>query len=163
MKEMPSQRVALLLLLSVCVPISAMAHRDVVIVTAAATAAFPTGATYGGVSVTELRVGIGVDIPGDGSASGQFDGTLLGRSASGESRTITVDGLVTGGSNPATGSATFSGASTVDMGDGSAPAQKVPFTVVVAAPSGGQSTITLTLGATSLPAATVTDGSLTVK
>ena len=159
MRNAPTWRAALGVCVALLLPHLAAAQTNA---TAAATASLPTGTVYAGVTVTELRLGLGAEIPGDGSAAGQLDATLIGTSAGAPVRTITIDGRVSGGSTSG-GSATITGTCTVDPGDGSAPSEKVPFLVTLAFGSGGQSTIALTLGATALPTATVTDGSLTVK
>src|SRR6266446_1839948 len=127
-------------------------------VTGAAEAAFPDGAAFNGVPLKGLTLGQGMFIAQDGSATGQFQAVLLGTSLLGSAQNITVEGEVRGGSVGADGSATFSGTATVDMGDGTLPLPGVPFTVTVSAGSLG-----LILNAVSLPTATVTAGSITLK
>ena len=131
--------------------------------TAAASATYPAGTVYDGVTVSALRVGFGVTIRGDGSAEGQFDAALVGTSTTGQPQTVTITGTVVGGTSPSASSATFSGTCTVDMGDGRASATNVPFAVAVSTDASEKGTLTLTLGASKLSAATVTDGTLTIR
>ena len=49
------------------------------------------------------------------------------------------------------------------MGDGTLPVQNVPFTVTVTTNQEGRGTLGLVLGLTSLPAATVNEGSMTIQ
>jgi hypothetical protein len=127
-------------------------------VTGAAEAAFPNGATFNGVPLRGLTLGQGLFVGQDGSATGQFQAVLQGTSLLGAAQNITVEGEVRGGSVGADGSATFSGIATVDMGDGTLPLPGVPFTVAASAGSLG-----LILNAVTLPTATVTGGSITIK
>jgi hypothetical protein len=138
-------------------PIPAAAQ-DAAGVTGAAEAAFPDGAAFNGIPLKGLTLGQGMFIAQDGSATGQFQAVLLGSSLLGTPQNITVEGEVSGGSVGADGSATFSGTATVDMGDGTLPLAGVPFTVTVSAGSLG-----LILNAVTLPTATVTAGSITIK
>ncbi len=143
-------------------PTSAVAQTETM-VTAGAAGVFPTGATFNGVPLNGLRFGIGVTISSDGSAAGNFQTTLLGTSALGQPQEIVVEGKASSGSVPAAGTASFWGVGTVNMGDGTPTIPDVPFTVTVAPNAEGKGTLTLILGITSLPAATVTEGSMTVK
>ena len=134
-----------------------------VTVTAAAAGTYPGGVTYRGVPVGGLRFGAGVEIPGDTSARGDFQGTLLGTSALGQPQNIAVEGTASSGSSDGARNATFSGTCTVDMADGTDPSTSVPCNVTVATDAGGVTTLTLTLGTTKLPAATVNAGSITIQ
>ena len=118
---------------------------------------FPINTALNGVSLSGLKFGLGVLIPGDGTADGQLQATLLGTTPLGQPRNIEVEGDATNGTL-ATGSRTFSGTATVDMGDGTPPLLNVPFTVAATAAG-----LVLTLGATTLPAATLTAGTITIK
>jgi hypothetical protein len=135
-----------------------VATQDAAGVTGAAEASFPSGATFNGLPLTGLTLGQGVIIALDGSATGQFQAVLQGTSLLGTPQNITVEGEVSNGSVAVGGSATFSGTATVDMGDGSVPLVGVPFTVTASTGSLG-----LILGATALPTATLTAGSITVQ
>jgi hypothetical protein len=132
-------------------------------VTAGAAGVFPSGATFSGVPLDGLRFGIGVVISSTGSAMGQFQTTLLGTSALGQAQSIEVEGQASSGSAAVAGTVTFSGSCTIDMGDGTLPLQDVPFTVSVIADGTGQGRLGLVLAATSLPAATVDTGSMTIE
>ena len=118
---------------------------------------FPANTALSGVSLSGLKFAMGVLIPGDTTADGQLQATLLGTTPLGQPRNIEVEGDATNGTL-ATGSRTFSGTATVDMGDGTPPLLNVPFTVTATATG-----LVLTLGATNLPAATLTAGTITIK
>ena len=128
-----------------------------VAVTGAGAATFGSGAVLGGVSLSTMRFGIGVDLPGDGTASGDFQATLVAAS-----RKIIVEGKASSGSTGLTG-ATFSGTCSIDLGDGSAITTGIPFTVSVATPAGGTPTLGLVIGTTTLPSAAVNAGAVKVK
>lgn len=129
--------------------------------TAAGSGVFPTGTTFSGVALSGLRFGIGVELPGDGTANGFFDLTLVGASAIGTARSIVVDGYATSGSK-VDGRTTYAGTCTVNLGDGTPPLTAVPYAISVTKLLDGNYAITVTLDATSLPAAAVTSGSITV-
>ena len=126
------------------------------VVTGAGAATFGAGAVLSGVSLSTMRFGIGVDLPGDGTASGDFQATLVAAS-----RKIVVEGKASSGSKGLTAT-TFSGTCSLDLGDGSAIATGVPFTVSVST-AGGTSTLGLVIGTTTLPSATVSAGAVRVK
>src|SRR5438034_8662931 len=133
----------------------------VVTVTAAAKGTFPNGTTYQGVSLNGLRFGTGVEIPGDTSATGEFQGTLLGTSG-GQPQNMIIEGEVSSGSASG-GTATFSGTCSVDKGDGTPVSMGVLFTVTITTDAEGRGTIVLRLGTTTLPTATVNEGSMTIQ
>jgi len=141
-------------------PISAFAQTEK-IVTAGAAGTFPTGATYGGISLQGLRFGLGVTISSSGASEGDFQTTLLGTSL-GQPQQIVVVGKAFNGLVPAPGTATFSGTATVKVGSGP-PVPGVPFTATIVPNADEKGTLTLILNTTNLPAATVTLGSMTVK
>jgi hypothetical protein len=143
-----------LLLAIVLLPASAVSQVDSG-VTGAGAGAFPSGTTFSGVPVSGLHFGIGIDIPGDGSATGQFQATLLGTTLLGLPQSIEVEGEATTGSNNSNGSRTFSGTTTVDMGDGTPSLTNVPFTVTATPTS-----LLVLLGSVNMPAAVVTAGSI---
>jgi hypothetical protein len=128
-----------------------------VVVTGAGAATFGPGAALSGVSLSTMRFGIGVDLLGDGTASGDFQATLFAGS-----RKIVVEGKASSGSTGLTAT-TFSGTCSVDLGDGSAITTGVPFTVSVAIPAGGTPTLGLAIGATTLPSAAVSAGAVRAK
>ena len=132
-------------------------------VTAAAAGLFPSGAQFSGVPLNGLRVGKGVLIADNGSAIGHALFVLMGTSLLGQPQQITVEGEAASGAVGAPGAATVSGTCSLEMGDGSPPVPGVPFTVTVVTDAQGRGTLTLVLGATTLPAATVSAGSITVR
>lgn len=140
-------------------------------VTGAGGGVYPAGTTFtagsisalNGVTLSGLTFGMGVALPGDGTANGSFESTLIGTSATGLPRNIVVEGNPTSGSSQAGGPANYTGTCTVNPGDGTPSLTGVPFAVVVAKLPNGAWGLTLTLGTTGLPAATVTSGSVTVK
>ena len=126
-------------------------------VTAAGTGLFETGATLGGVALQGVRLGTGVFIEADGSASGTFHAVLQG-SALGVSRELTVEGKVDAGTVSTDGRATFSGTASFDFGDGTPPLPAVAFSVT-AAPDG----LVLAIDSTTLPATALTTGAITIE
>jgi hypothetical protein len=129
--------------------------------TAGAGATYPPDTLFAGVRVDGLQSGFAVEINPDGSALGQFSAALLGISALGGEQDITIVGKATAGS-PGQNSVVFSGAATIDMGDGLPPLEGVPFTATVTADGNGQGTIGLVIGQASLPVATVVAGMITI-
>ena len=132
-------------------------------VTGAGGGVFPAGAAFNGISLSSLSFGMGVALPGDGTANGAFESTLVGTSATGIARSIVVVGDPTSGSGQVGGPATYAGTCSVNLGDGTPPLTGVPFTVTMAKLPNGNWGLALTLGATRLPAAPVNTGSVTVK
>ena len=130
-------------------------------VTGGAGGVFPADATYNGIPLGGLTLGMGLTIASSGAADGDFQTMLVGLSPSGE-QYIQVEGRATTGSAGAAYTA-FSGECSVDMGDGTPPLSAVPFTVVVATNADGTPSFTLTLGETTLPAATVNSGGVTIE
>ena len=103
-----------------------------------------------------LTFGTGVFIPGDGSASGTFTATLSG-TILGISRDIEIIAhAVTGSIDSGTG--TFTGRATVDMDDGLPALTDVPFTLTATG-----SALVLVINTTSLPAANLTAGDITIQ
>ena len=129
-------------------------------VTGSGSAVFKSAASFNGVNLTDLKFGMGVPLSTDGTAGGDFETTLRG-TASGQARTITVEGKPTAGSGRPGSTTTFSGTCRLNMGDGTPIQAGVPFTLTVA-PT-GKGSLTLTLAGTNFPVANVNAGSLTVK
>src|SRR2546430_16234964 len=96
-------------------PAFVFAQQDTPTLTGAGSGAFPNGTTFSGVSVSGMTFGIGVYIYSDGSATGQFETTLLGTTILGQAQNIEVEGKATAGVINADGSRTFSGTVTLDM------------------------------------------------
>jgi hypothetical protein len=143
--------------------LSTLAQNGQTTVTGAGRGVFPAGAAFSGVSLSSLSFGMGVVLPGDGTANGVLQTTLAGTSATGIARSIVVVGDPTSGSGQVGGPATYSGLCSVDPGDGTPALKGVPFTVTMATLPDGKWGLALTLGATRLPAAAVNTGSVTVK
>jgi hypothetical protein len=127
-------------------------------VTGGAGGVFPSGTRFNDVPLDGLKFGMGVIIAADGPAIGQFQATLLSPSVS-----IEINGKVSAGSVGPGGTATFSGACSLDLGDGNLTLQSVPFTVAVTTNAEGLGTLGLRIGTTSLPAATLNEGSVTIQ
>jgi hypothetical protein len=162
-KRLAAYAAAILLIAFALIPLSANTHQiTVVSVTAAAKGTFPGGTTYKGVPLSGLRFGSGVEIPGDTSATGEFQATLLGTSTGGQPQNIIVEGNVSSGS-AGSSTATFSGMCSVDMADGTPTSKNVLFTVTITTNAEGTGTVALKLGTTSLPTATVNEGSMTIQ
>ena len=124
---------------------------------------FPEGAAFNGVSLSALSFGMGaVLLTNDGTATGTFESTLTGTSLLGR-RNIVVVGNLTSGSGQAGGPATYSGLCSIDLGDGTPLLRGLPFTVIAARLPNTQWGLTLLLGLTLLPAATVNTGSVTIQ
>jgi hypothetical protein len=131
-------------------------------VTGAAEGIFPPGASYLGVSLNGLTLGMGLSVAGNW-ASGQFQTTLVGVSAFGLEQDIQVEGHASSSVPSEPNTAIFSGTCTVELGDGTPPVPGVPFTVAVATNAEGTGSLTLTLGGTNLPAATVNEGNMRIR
>lgn len=132
-------------------------------VTAAGNAVLPSGASFGTVSLKDMKFGIGAFIAASGTASGDVESTLRGTSTKGKTQTITVEGKPTTGSARAGGPGNLAGTCTLDMGDGTPALSGVPFALTVTTGADGKWTVLLTLGDTHLPPATVNAGSVTVR
>jgi hypothetical protein len=132
------------------------AEGDARSVTGAGKGTFATEATLGAVVLSGVELGTGVFIEADGSASGTFHAALHG-SALGAPRAVTVEGTVGEGSVASDGLATFSGTASIDFGDGTPPLPSVPFRVTA-----GSDGVVLVIDSTTLPAAALTAGGVTV-
>jgi hypothetical protein len=125
-------------------------------VTGAGKAPYSNGVQYNGVPLNGLRFGFGVNVNSLGTGSGDFAAVLTGTVLN-QAREITVEGKAAAGSI-SSGTATFSGSCSVDMGNGTPAVTNVPF---IATATG--SSLTLTLGGTSLPATNVSNGVITIR
>jgi hypothetical protein len=119
---------------------------------------FPSGTSLSGVSLNGMQFGKGITASPDGSAGGDFEALLLGTTILGQPQNINVQGPASSGSKNPDGSVTFAGVGTVDMGDGTAPLTGVPFSATVTTNG-----VALTVGASALPTATLTAGSITIE
>ena len=124
----------------------------------AGAAFYPSSTTFNGVPISEVRFGVGIDLPGGRPVTGQLQALLVGFSLLGQPQNISVEGEAASGTVSADGSSTFSGICTIDMGGGTLPLTGVPFTVTSTANS-----LLLILGGTTLPTASVTAGSITIQ
>jgi hypothetical protein len=122
----------------------------------AASGTFPSGAAFAGIPLSGSTLGLGVIVDSAGGAVGDFAIVLEGTSLLGEPQSITLEGKPTAGLADASGSTSFSGVGTLDMGDGSVPVS-VPFSATV---TGGA--LELTIGTTALPTQTLSAGSIYV-
>jgi hypothetical protein len=136
---------------------SVLADGDSRSVTGAGTALFGAGAALGPVALQNIELGTGVFIEADGSASGTFHAVLQGSSL-GVPRQITVEGKIRGGATDADGHATFSGTASIDFGDGGPPLSGIAFSV-----SAGTDSLVVAIDSTTLPAARVTAGAITIE
>jgi hypothetical protein len=125
-------------------------------VTGAAKGLFGAGAALGPVALQGVELGTGVFIEADGSASGTFHAVLHGSSL-GLAREITVEGKASEGSVGSDGRATFSGTASLDLGDGGPPLPGVAFTVTA-----GADGLVLAIDSTTLPAAGLTSGAVSI-
>jgi len=132
-------------------------------VTVGAGGIYPPDTTFKGLPINGLQSGYGIGIASTGSALGQFCTVLVGINSMGLQQNVIIEGVATSGSQPAGNIATFSGTCTVNMGDGSPPLPGVPFTATITTNAFDQGTIGLILGDTTLPAATINQGSMTIQ
>jgi len=134
-----------------------MADSEVRSVTGAGAGLFGAGAALGAVALQGIELGTGVFIEADGSASGTFHAVLQGSSL-GVARQITVEGKVTAGSVASDGRASFSGSASLDLGDGAPALPGVAFRVIA-----GADGLVLAIDSTTLPAAGLTSGAVTIE
>lgn len=132
-------------------------------VTGAGGGIYPPNTVYNNVPLSGMQLGFGVNVRAIGTVGGRVDITLLGTTALGQPQNIEVEGKATAGSATVGSTATFSGLATIDMGDGTAPLLNVPFTVTIVTNADSQGTLALVLGTTTLPTATVNEGSMSVQ
>ena len=125
-------------------------------VTAAGRGTFAAGAALGAVALHGVEVGTGVLIDPDGSASGTFHAVLQGTTL-GSPQELTVEGTVSEGSIGADGRATFSGTASFDFGNGTPPLAGVSFRVTA-----GADGVVLVIDSTTLPAAALTSGAVSI-
>ena len=148
-------------LVAISYPVSVGAQTETS-VTGAAEGVFPAGASYLGVALKSLKLGMGLSIAGTW-ALGQFQTTLAGVTALGVGQEIQVECQASSSVPSESNSAVFSGTCSVDPGNGTPVLPDVPFTVAVATNADGTGSLTLSLGATNLPAAAVNEGYMTVQ
>jgi hypothetical protein len=145
------------LLAVVGAPPRTTATTDSITVTGAATAAFAQGAALGSVAVKTLKLGTGVFIEPDGTASGVYSAVLTGKSLLGRSQEITLDGTVLHGEVAPDGRVYFNGVATINLGDGTPSVSGVPFSVSTVGDS-----VSLAIDSTALPAAQLSSGNISI-
>jgi hypothetical protein len=138
-------------------PVPAPAQSETV-VTGAGEGLFSGSAVLHSVRLQSLEFGQGVIILQDGSATGDFQSLLLGTSLLGQPQTLAVEGKVSSGSVKADGSVIFGGTATVDLGLGTPPLTGIPFSVTATTQG-----LRLRISTTTLPAGTLTAGSITIE
>jgi hypothetical protein len=131
--------------------------------TSAADGSYPAGTLFNGVAISSIDIGTGVLLGSDGVAEGHISIDLAGPNipVTGP-QTISVQALITGGSRPASNVATLTGTASVDMGNGTPALTGVPVVVTITTDANGKGTVGLVIGATTLPTAPITDGSLSI-
>jgi hypothetical protein len=138
-------------------PVPAPAQSETA-VTGAGEGLFAGSAVLHSVRLQSLEFGQGVVILQGGSAVGDFQSLLLGTSLLGQPQTLTVEGKVNSGSVKADGSVIFGGTATVDLGTGTPPLTGIPFSVTATTQG-----LRLRISTTTLPAGTLTAGSITIE
>ena len=149
---------AILGLVSIPAPAFVAADEYAARVSGAGQATLPEGVSFHGVQLSGLQLGQGVLINPDGSAAGHFHVVLSGTGVIGQAQEIIVQGDVNAGDIGGEATATFSGTALLTIGEGSVPIVGVPFTVIASTGS-----LQLTLDGATLPSATLTEGSITIK
>ena len=144
--------------LAIALSVLPAAAQSETVVAGAGEGIFPSGAVLYGVPLNGLQFAKGITIDASGSATGQFQTLLLGTSLLGQPQNINVECKASSGTVNADGSATFGGVGTVDLGDGSPPLLNVPLSVTVTTQG-----LRLVIGTTTLPAAGLTAGSITIQ
>jgi hypothetical protein len=140
-------------------PVRVVAATESGSVTGTGGALFDAGAALGAINLDGLELGTGVFIEPNGSATGVFHAVLAGRSLLGQAQRVTLEGTVNQGTISSDGlRADFSGIATVDLGDGTAPLSAVPFSVSTTAGN-----VVLAIESTTLPAAGLTSGAVTIE
>ena len=143
------------LVIALCLlPQAALAANKAAFVTGVGGSTFPAGTTFNGVTLSSYRFGVGVTLASDGTASGDFEITLLG------SQGQIVGSVVckaTSGSTSSSGVVNFSGTCYIEM-SGSSPSSAA----FSASGKDKQNTMSLTVGSTTWQVATGTNGSITV-
>ena len=138
-------------------PARTTATTESVTVTGAATATFAQGAALGSVALNSLEVGTGAFIEPDGTADGVYSVVLTGTTLLGQPRQIRIDGKVLSGEVAPDGRVYFNGIATMSLGDGTPAISGVPFNVSTTGNS-----MSLAIDSTSLPAAQLASGNISI-
>src|SRR5437899_2582163 len=156
------QKIMILLIASLAIAGSAFAQSDTS-ATTAAKGTFPSGTSFNGLPISALQIATGVIVAADGSgAEGKLTIALTATTLLGGQQIINIEADISGGQRAATNVAIVSGTGTVDMGDGTPPLPGVPIIATITTDSNHLGTVGLAIGATTLPSATIGDGSMTV-
>ena len=134
----------------------ALAASKQAIVTGAGGSTFPAGTVYNGITLTSYRFGVGISIASDGTATGDFEVTLVGTYQAQPWTGSLVNKAAAGTVNPS-GAFSFSGTSNIDMG-GVSPPSTATFS---STGKDKQNLLTLTIGSTTWQVATGTNGIIT--
>jgi hypothetical protein len=131
--------------------------------TTAADAKYAAGTSFNGVPVTGIDIATAVFITSSGTAEGHVAVDIFGPTnpLTGKQQIIAVEAMATGGTRSGNVT-TITGTCTVDMGNGTPLLENVPFAATITTNAEGTGTVGLVIGATTLPAASVTAGSMTV-
>jgi hypothetical protein len=146
----------------ICAIVSVPASAQETSVTVGAGGIYPPGTTFNGLPINAIQSGYGVIIT-SGSAIGEFCTVLIGVNALNLEQNVVIEGKATAGSRTASNIATFSGTCSVNMGDGTPPTLGVPFTATITTNANDQGSIGLVIGLSTLPSATVNQGTMTIK
>ena len=131
--------------------------------TTAAQGTYPPGTSFNGVSINALQIATGTLIAYAGGAEGHLAISLIGPSILGAPpQTIAIEADASSGSRPVANVVTISGTCSVDMGTGLPPLTGVPFVATITTDDQHLGTVGLVIGATTLPAATIGDGSMSI-
>lgn len=146
--------------LAVCLIAPAAVAQTGTSLTAAASGTYPAGSTYNGTPLEAIHVSAGVDMEPE-LVTGRLNARLVSPEVLGVRTVIIVEGLAASGTRVDATTATVSGSASVETGgvrvDG------VPFVATIATNAEGHGAVTLVLGTTALPAATINEGSMTIK
>ncbi len=153
MKRITYMTIILVLIAVLSGPVPTRATGESGTFTGAGRATFSQVASLGAVAVSSLDFGTGMFIEPDGSGSGVFSAVINGQSVLGQAQQIRIDGEVLRGALMPDGRAYFSGTATVNLGDGTPPLSRVPFSVTTTANS-----MRLAIDSTTLPAAQLAGG-----
>ena len=135
----------------------ALAASKQAIVTGAGGSTFPAGTVYNGITLTSYRFGVGISIASNGTATGDFEITLIGTTSQGQPWTGSVVNKAAAGTVNPSGTFSFSGTSSIDMGGGSPPSTST----FSSTGKDKQNLLTLTIGSTTWQVATGTNGIIT--
>src|SRR3989441_1210769 len=158
-KEPTMKTITILLVVTLALAGSAYADTSA---TTAAQGTYPSGTSFNGVNLSGLQIATAAVLVSDGTAEGHIAVSLKGTTILGTPQDISIEVEASGGSNAAANTATINGTCTIDMGDGTPAVTGIPIVVTITTNDQQQGTVGLVIGATALPAATITGGSMTI-